>query len=551
MMFFKKERQPSDEQIQALTRLFAEGRLDDLIEQAGELTKQFPRAAQPHNILAVAYNALGDYCAAADSAEQAIRLQSDFAKAYVNLGTALAGLGDDDKALESYRQAVLLQPDFAEGYNNLGVFLISLDRYEEAAEALSTAVQLKPDYFRAYNNLGCAQAELGQSEAAIASFEQAIALQPDFAEAYNNLGGAQADAGQPQEAVASFEQAIQLKPDYAEAYRQLAELTNFEPDSPFLARMREMEAGSDLTDKQRMHLSFALAGAEDDLGHADAAFGYFEQGNALRCQLHAYNIEDDRDLFHRIKTAFSAPVPEANVERPEASTIPIFILGMPRSGTTLIEQILASHSMVRGMGEVPTLDRAVSGIRWDENGIEKQQVEALRGYYLDWLRQQDIEERFATDKSPLNFRWIGFILRSMPEARIIHIRRDAPATCWSIYKHYFSTDAHGYGYHPETLAAFYRLYDDIMDFWEQRFPGRIHHVRYETLTENQREETKKLLGYCGLEWEESCMDFHLSDRNVITASRQQVRRKMYQGSSDAWRKYEKHLQPLLRALEGL
>ncbi len=547
MAFFKKVRDPSPEQIQQLTRLFAQNKLDELIDQADRLAAEFPKSAQPHNILSVAYNAVGDYYAAVDSAEQAIRIQSDYAKAYVNLGNALASLGESDKALDSYRHAVLIDPDFAEGHNNLGAFLISLDRHEEAAETLVMAVNSKPDYFKAWNNLGCAQAELGHSEDAIASFRQAIELNPDSSEAYNNLGGAMLDAGCKQEAMGNFRCAIELNQSYAEAYRQLANLTNFEANHPLYARMQEVFASDHLTDTQRMHLCFGLAKAEDDMDHVEQSFRHLKQGNKLRQDMYGYDIEEDRDLFRRIQSAFST-TRQADRGDADSEFIPVFILGMPRSGTTLVEQILSSHSMVHGAGEVPTLDHGLNNITWDERGVNADQLRLLRIHYLNWMDNLNVSERLITDKSPLNFRWIGFILQSMPEARIVHIRRDPRATCWSIYRHFFSTHAHGYGYDMDNLTAFYELYVEMMEFWEQRYPDLIHHTCYETLTENQEEETRKLLDYCGLPWEDQCMDFHLSGRAVTTASSQQVRQKMYQGSSNAWRKYEERLQPMVRNL---
>jgi len=549
-MIFSKSHQPSPDQIQQLTRLFADGRLDELIEQTAGLVRRFPKAAQLHNILSVAYNAAGDYHDAVTSAEQAIRIQPDYAKAFLNLGNALANLGEQHEALNSYRQAALIAPDLAEAHNNLGAYLVRLSRHEEAVASFNMALEINPDYIKAYNNLGCALIELGRSEDAIVSLNAAIALNPDYAEAHNNLGGALLDVGRKQEAIASFTRAIEINPYYTESYRQLADLTAFKPDEPLYAEMVELFASDDLTDTQRMHLCFGLAKAEDDIGDSGQCFHYLQEGNHLRKQLSDYAIDEDRALFRRIKSAFSMTVPKPPSGKPASEYTPVFIVGMPRSGTTLVEQILSCHSMVHAAGEVPTLDHGLNSIDWNETGVDAAQLNSLRKYYLTWLKGLNVGERYVTDKTTINFRWIGFILQAMPEARIIHIQRDARATCWSIFTHFFEADAHGYGYDLDDLAAYYKLYVDLMAFWEQRFPGHIHHINYETLTEAQEEQTRKLLEYCGLGWEEQCMDFHLSGRAVATASSQQVRKKMYQGSSDVWRKYEAYLQPLIRQLEG-
>jgi len=585
MFFRKKPTEPKPEQIQHLMQLFASGQLDALIEEAEQLATQFPKTAQIHNILSVAYNAAGDHYAAVDSAEQAIRIQPDYTKAFLNLGNALANMGDHDHALESYRQAVHIDPEFSEGHLNLGSFLHSIHCDIEALEHLESAIRLKPGYFKAYNNLGHAQMEIGLHDEAIANLEKAIELKPDYAEAYSNLGCAQLEISQYDAGIANMEKAIELKPDYAaaynnlagalldigrkgeatecfshaieldpayaEAYRQLANLITFSEDQPVYRQMRACLASGKLTDAQQMHLCFGLAKAEDDMGNVDASFQFLKQANQLRCDSYHYDIEEDRNLFQRIRQTFSVSSPEQAIQAPDDSRVPIFVLGMPRSGTTLVEQILASHSMVYGAGEVPALHNAVNKMGWDTGRVDTSQLQFLRKNYFDWMQGLNSSAKCITDKTTLNFLWIGFIIQALPEAKIVHIKRDPIATCWSIFRLYFETGAHGYGYDMNSLTEYYKMYQQLMAFWEEKFPGRIHHIQYETLTENQGEETRKLLEYCGLAWEEQCMDFHLSKRAVATASNQQVRQKMYQGSSAAWRKYAAHLQPVIKQLEGL
>jgi len=549
-MFFSRPKQPSDEQIQQLTQLFAKGRLDELITQADAMVQKFPKAAQLHNILSVAYNAVGDFHAAVDSAERAIRIKPDFAKALVNLGNALANLGENEQALQRYQQAVLVAPEMAEAHNNLGAFLVTLERNEEAIECFRKALEIQPAYIKALNNLGCAQLALGCNEDAISSFEEVLALKPDYAEACNNLGGALRDAGRKEEAVVSFRRAISVNPRYAEAYRQLADLLSFTIDEPLYVEMKTLLEEDNLSDTQRMHLCFALAKAEEDMAQYEQAFRFLQQGNQLRKSLSGYVIDEDRQLFASVKAAFSTVIPDVICDEPLSAT-PLFIVGMPRSGTTLVEQILCSHSDVYGAGETPALDRAIHEMAWNGSDITTAQLQQLRRYYADWQYSLDAAAPCITDKAMLNFRWIGFILQAMPEARIIHIKRDARATCWSIYRHFFGSNGLGYAYDLADVAEYYRLYVDLMAFWEQRFPGRIHHINYETLTEAQEEQTRILLDYCNLPWQAECLDFHRNTRAVATASSEQVRTRMYQGSSKAWRRYEAWLQPMLERLEEI
>ena len=240
----------------------------------------------------------------------------------------------------------------------------------------------------------------------------------------------------------------------------------------------------------------------------------------------------------------------------EPSTIrPIFIVGMPRSGTTLVEQIIASHHSVYGAGELTTLPTLISPIAKDylakdENNLPEKAFLSIREQYLEELSSLNVPEDVITDKLPLNFQYIGFILSAFPEAKIIHLKRDARATCWSIYKRYFSDTGNAWAYNMDELAGFYGLYTELMADWHKLFPDKIYDMSYEDLTTNQEEETRKLLKYCELDWDENCLNFHTSKRVVKTASSLQVRQKMYQGSSEAWKKHEAYLQPLIKALSS-
>jgi hypothetical protein len=263
-------------------------------------------------------------------------------------------------------------------------------------------------------------------------------------------------------------------------------------------------------------------------------------------------------ITHSVVKKLFSPSPSV-VEKSlsyEASTIrPVFILGMPRSGTSLVEQIIASHHAVHGAGELDTLNNLIIPIvkdhsTNDKNGLSEKTFFSIRQQYLDLLDRFNVPENVITDKQPLNFRWIGFILTAFPEAKIVHLKRDAMAICWSNYKLYFSAGGLGYPYNMDDLAGFYALYTDLMDFWHQLYSDKIYDICYEDLTTNQEEETRKLLEYCELDWDENCLNFHTSKRVTKTASKLQVRQKMYQGSSEAWKKHEAYLQPLITALSS-
>ena len=386
------------------------------------------------------------------------------------------------------------------------------------------------------------------------SHEKAIELKPGYAEAYGARGDVLRDLGKLKEAVESYEKAIELKPDYAGVHHTFSALKKYKPGDAQIELMESLLANSESSESDRMHLCFALAKVYEDLGEYDKSFNYLGEGNHLRRKELNYNIDNDRRMFAKIKEIFTTGSQAPDVA-PDGNTSiqPLFIVGMPRSGTSLVEQILASHTKVHGAGELMTMKRLVTPIlnlktSQDKSKLSRNEINTIHDGYLEALAALNVPEKIVTDKMPLNFQWIGFILSAFPRARIINLNRDSRATCWSNYKHYFAGKGIGYAYDMDELVEFYKLYIDLMSFWRERYPNSIYDLCYEGLTENQEQETRRLLEFCNLEWEEQCLYFHKTKRAVKTVSTAQVRKKMYRGSSEAWRKYEEHLQPLIKGL---
>lgn len=504
--------------------------------------------------------------------EEAIRLNPGFAEALSNRGSLFKTLGRPERALADFDRAIRLKPDFAEAYNGRGSTLNEMGRPAEAVSDYDRALKINPAYAEACHNRGNVLRDLGKLEAAVESYDQAIRIRPDYGDAHNNRGSALAELGQVEAAVASYETALRIQPDTAWAHRNLSIIKTYTPSDPQIGVMEGLleNPAVDMTD--RVHLLFALAKAYGDTGAYDRSFACLEKGNRLRKKELAYGIEHDRDIMTRVMDLFDIPDLSAVASgADDPGLTPVFIVGMPRSGTSLVEQILASHSRVFGAGELNTVSRLVAPVLARSRQTRSKQtrsrqkqagpdhieslasdIEVLRRGYLADLAALDIPEpkTVITDKMPLNFRYIGFILSAFPDARLIHLKRDPMAVCWSVFRHYFSEGGNRYAYDMADLAAFYKLYTDMMAFWHRCFPGKILEFSYERLTEDQEGQTRRLLAYCGLSWEPNCLDFHRTKRAVKTASTAQVRRKIYQGSSDAWRTYEKHLQPLAQALEA-
>ena len=458
--------------------------------------------------------------------------------------------------------------------NLVGTFYKATAMLDNAIQSFENAIVIKPDYAEALNNLGNILRELGQVDMAVKNYEKAIAIKPDYAVAHYNLGITYKELGQRDTAVKSYEKALAIQPNYVKAHHSLSTLKKFTENDSQITLMKSLLSNSNLSQSDRIQLCFALAKVNENLDNQDELFEFLHEGNRLRKEELNYSLDEAKNLFSFIKELFnSLPTAiEQSLSFEPSTKRPIFIVGMPRSGTTLVEQIISSHHAVYGAGEltaVPTLigqevsnhitqgPNIASTIIGDMKlniantySLPEEAFLSIRQQYLDELFRFDVPENVITDKLPLNFQYIGFILSAFPEAKIVHLKRDARATCWSIYKSCFKNKGNGYSYNLDDLAGFYALYVELMDFWHQLYPGKIYDICYEDLTTNQEDQTRKLLEYCDLDWDESCLNFHKNKRAVKTASSLQVREKMYQGSSEAWKKHESYLQPLVKALSS-
>ena len=530
--------------------LYEQGKLDEARLRAEALAREFPDAPFIANLLGIVNAALGRLEQAVTAFENALRVDPRFAEAHFNLGGVLDSLGMTREAVASYTRAIRIKPDFAKAYNNLGADLQDLGMPEAAAASYAKAIHFRPDFAEAHNNLGAVLDLLKRPEDAVASCRNALRLVPAYAEAHNNLGNALLHLGKPEDALASYTEALRMAPDYAEAHRNLSTLKTYRPGDPQIRRMLTLIERRDLADDDRTRLGFALGKAHDDLGEHDLAFRFFAAANRLRKQALGYQPSSTREKLEGVMAAFANETPAlraAGDSGPEPEII--FILGMPRSGTSLVEQILASHSAVHGAGELDLLDRAVNAADWRSGPLSVETLLAVRRAYLSGIGKLGVGAAHVTDKMPLNFWWIGFIVAALPRAKIVHVRRDARATCWSSFRHYFPSRGLGFTNDLRDLAEYFKACADLMAFWHERFPGRIHDLSYEALTENQQDETRKLLEHVGLSWEDGCLEFHRTDRAVHTLSAAQVRKRLYRGSSGEWQKYRRHLEPMIELLE--
>jgi tetratricopeptide (TPR) repeat protein len=536
------------------------GRLEEARKEAEQAVHDAPNSTVALTTLGNALSHEQDWDRAMGVYRRAIATDPGHAPAHNNLGHALAESGKLEEAVACFQKALSLDLTYADAQSNLGSTLYRLERLDDAGAALSRAIRLTPDKAEPYCILAQVYERQGRVEEAERAFAKAVSLKDDLAQAHVGLGNTFMARGRMEEAEACFRRAINHKMGLAFGYYGLSRVKRFSSDDPDLAEMESLAEREGLPDTQAMHLQYALAKAYEDLGDYDRAFAALHHANAIKRREFGFDIAEAEAHYRAIEETFSADFLDRHADQGDPSELPIFVVGMPRSGTTLVEQILTSHPDVHGAGELPDLvglARTLPGLLETETpypaclgGADAVPWKDLGAQYVAGLRRHAPESRFITDKLPENHQKVGLISLILPRARIIHCRRDPVDTCLSSYKLLFTT-GQKFSYDLRELGCLYRLYDRLMRHWARVLPGRVLDVRYEEMVTDQEAQTRRLLAHCGLEWDESCLRFHEVERKVLTASATQVRRPIYKDSVQKWRRYEAHLGPLLEALDEL
>ena len=505
--------------------------------------------------LARAEEALASY-------DRAIAVRPHYAEALNNRGNALVDLERHVDALESYDRALAARPDYVDALANRAVVLKELRRHAEALESCDRALALRPDHIEALNSRANALADLKRTEDALACYDRLLAIDPHHAAAHDNRGIVLIELGRLEEASRSIEKAIDLAPRRVRAYYNLMECKKLSAGDPRLAAMAELaENMSSLADREQIELGFALGKAYAEIGWHDRSFRRLIEANAVKRKQTFYDEGASLAGFERIKAAFTDVLLRAQEGLGDPSCAPVFILGMPRSGTTLVEQTLASHPKLFGAGEIADFGKAtVAALRRAQRSaqdfpeaISTMSGEGLRRLGEDYLgrirAKAPAAERIA-NKTPENFRLVGLIHLALPNARIIHVRRDPVDTCVSCFSKLFVENL-PYAYDLGELGRYFSAYEDLMAHWRAILPeGVMLDVRYEEVVADLEGQTRRILDHCGLEWDARCLDFHRTARSVRTASVAQVRQPIYASAVGRWRAYEAFLAPLIAALRG-
>lgn len=517
--------------------------------------------AEAYVNLAIALKAQDRLTEAEAACQRAIALKPAFAHAYNTLGSVLFEQGRFSDAERPLRHAISLRPHFAEAFSNLGGALSQQGRLDEAETACRQAIALKSDIAQTHYNLGSVLGEQDRLAEAETAFRRAIALKPDFADAHNSLGGTLKFLGRLADARQFVERAMQLSPRNPSYLLNLAELKRFAPDDPDFAMMEELAQNiAMLSLKQKIDLHFALSKAYDDLGRSNGAIRHLLAGNALRRRQVHYDEAAVLGELERIQEVFTPELMQALRDAGEPSSVPVFIIGMPRSGTTLIEQIIASHPRVFGGGErlnlnlIATSFGALTGHASPFPDviaqISKHELRRAGARYVEEITRLSPHATRITDKMPSNYRLAGLIHLLLPNARIIHAVRDPLDTCLSCFSKLFANGQYQ-TYDLAELGRYYRHYQRVMDHWRRVLPfGRILDIRYEDIVADLEGQARRIVDHCGLEWHDRCLAFHETERPVHTASAVQVRQPIYKSATGRARRFMPFLQPLLDELSA-
>jgi len=478
----------------------------------------------------------------------------DFAATFA-LGMLYHRVGRNDLSLPLLRKAVQIGPDVFDAVFNLGIIERLQGMLDDALKHSERAVSLQPDNAMAHGALGMLHLARDDINAATEAFSRALELEPDSPRTNTEMGIVCGIRGEPDQAEKYYRKVILHNQLSGDAHYRLAFSQRFDNYNDDVVRMEQAFHSPDIFDEDRMLVGFALGKAFDDLARYDEAFECFRTANEHQRRSIKFSIDEQKEIFDRHRKALDNDFIEHCKDYPVVDDTPIFILGMPRSGTSLVEQILASHPSVYGAGEVEHSRliaeevQKLSGRPFPENinTIAPQKLREFGLAYVENLKANAGSAQRVTDKLPHNFLRVGLFAALLPNARIILCNRNPVDNCVSIYQHRFSA-YHGYACALNELGEYYKLYADLMSFWQSLLPGRIHVVSYENLVENTEEQVRDVLAHCGLPFHDDCLMFHKTMRLISTPSAPQVREPIYRDAIGRANKYERHLQPLIKAL---
>ena len=531
----------------SLITFFNKKKFLDVVKNGTKLIKQEPNDTQIIRILGITSINIQNFIEAEKYFKKLLLFEKN-ADNYYTLGNIQKKNYKFHEAVISFENAIKINPNFSEAHNNLGNIKKSLNKKDEAIYHYKKAISLKNENIAALINLSSILKENNNYDELLEVYEKILNLDPNNIKTLYNLGTAHLFLGNTSKAREYFENTIKIDPFNIPSFRNYVSTLKIDESNRIFKIFKNMNL-STLKYEDKVLLLDALSKCYFDMDKIQKAFDCLDKCNLLKKENSNFSINEQENIFDKIKNFFF-DMDNQNLEfNDKIKSIPIFIVGMPRSGTSLLEQILSTHSKIYGAGELNYLQKII-----DKSGLEKPNnfqnyFNEIRKYYYDQISKISNSE-FIIDKLPLNFRWIGFIIKAFPEAKIIHIHRNPMAVCWSNYKNFFIDNGLDYNLSQSDVAKYYSMYLNLMDFWTAKYPKNVLDIQYEIFVKDFEANTKKILDHLNLKWEDKLLQYQKTNRPVTTASHQQVREKIKMNTSEEWKKYKNYLEPMQEVLRN-
>jgi len=524
----------------AILTLFKKKEFKKVIKLGKKLTKKYPEDFQLLYALGLSFVNLQNYTDA-ENCFKKILLFRKTAEILYNYGNIQSKLKNYKKAINSFNEAISLNPNFSEAYNSLGVIKKLINENEEAIQYYKKAIATKNDNISAYFNLAIALKDDKKYEACKTTYEKILEIDKFNFRAKHDLGTINSVLGNFKVARKYYKEALKENNEYFKSYKNYIEITKIDKEDNIFKKLEKIKINN-LSDQNKIDLFYSLSKGYFDQQQIKIGFKYLEKAKQIKKNISNYSINNQKKLFKKIKIFFDIHHQTNIRHNKEIKNKPIFIIGMPRSGTTLIEQILSSHSKIYGAGELTYLPQIMDHINIDKDSNFKDIISKIRSEYHEKLVKLS-NKSFIIDKLPMNFKWIGFIIKAFPEATLIHLERNPMAVCWSNYKINFNNTGMNFTLSQEDIAEYYTLYDDLMKYWFKIFDKKIINVNYETFVLDHEREIKRILDKSNLAWEDGIKNYNDNSRAIETASLHQARGKIFKNSSQQWKNYQDYLKP--------
>ena len=486
-------------------------------------------------------------------AKKLIKKTPEYLILYNILGSAYQNIGDLKLAKEIFIEGYKMEPNNIAIMNNLANVHKNIGEIELSESLFKKIIEKKPDYINAYVNYGNLKRDNNDFEFAIDLYNKALEINPQIPVVLYSLALAYQGLGKFDLAIDYAKKTLKIEPKFTQADMLISQSKKYQTGDLHYDEMNLKINSLILNDEQKTNLLFSLAKAEEDMGLIEKSFNNLDIANSTRRKSLNFNIHNETDFFNQLTNIFTQiDLSQKFINNIDERKV-IFILGMPRSGTSLVEQIITSHSSVFGAGELPQLSRIVKTELMINEDLSEENIfnlirnedfaNQLRNNYYNYLKRFNSSKPFITDKAPLNFRWIGFIKILFPNSKIIHCSRNPKDNCLSIFKNFFEGGL-DFGYNQKELGTYYNLYLNLMKFWKEKFPSTIYDARYEKIIEDPENEIKKMIEFCDLDWEENCLKFYNNKTPIKTLSTAQARKPIYTSSKNSFEKFAPYLSDL-------